>query len=62
MAKSPKYSKSKLKPTSTIERIMDKNRDRNQALKKLLKFIEGDETNNKTTREFPKHNSDKSST
>jgi hypothetical protein len=62
MAKSPKYSKNKIKPTSSIEKFIDKNRARNQALKKLLKFIEGDETSNKASREYPKHDSDKSST
>lgn len=59
MTKSPKKSKSKPKPTSSFENIIDRNRARNQALKKLLRFIEGNEANGKGFTSKPKHESNK---
>ena len=59
MPKSLKNKRKKPKPSPSIQKMLDDNRAKTQALKKLLKFIEGDESYVKVFLSKPKNESDK---
>jgi hypothetical protein len=45
MNRTPRYSRKKSIPSQSIKKLLERNKDKTSAMKKMLKLIDGEETN-----------------